>query len=223
MVSVDGVSGCPGRLFPARGPADKRSRRDLLPAEADLSPGRRCLGATVCRIGPRSARPSACQTGIFSACPKQAGSHPLSGMVRRERWGGHPGHDQGRRHSLPRVVAPQALFPVARRSGHRSGCHRAAVSCGPISSSHVLPAPMNCDPIKGDASRWERSHGPVPILRRIDHDSLRRSHSSAGNRDQPWAISISTVNDPPRRGSATIKSTLRRHSVGMRWVVKQEA
>jgi hypothetical protein len=52
---------------------------------------------------------------------------------------------------------------------------------------------------------------------------LRRRHSSARQRDQPWAISISTVNDPPQCGPATVKSTLRRHSVGMRWVVKQEA
>jgi len=131
IVSVDGVWGRPGRLFPARGPAGKRSRRDLLPAKANWRPGRSGRGPTVCRFGPRTARPPACQAGNFSACPT-TGSHPLSGMVRRERWGGHPGHDQGRRHSLPRVVAPQALFPVARWSGHRSGCHRTAVWCGPF-------------------------------------------------------------------------------------------
>ena len=91
----------------------KRPRADSLPVRA-----------------PNGTTP-ACQAGNFSACPT-TGNHPLSGMVRRERWGGHPGHDQGRRHSLPRVVAPQALFPVARRSGHRSGCHRAAVWCGPF-------------------------------------------------------------------------------------------
>ena len=224
IVSVDGASGRPGRLFPPRGPAGKRSRWDLLPTEADWRPGRGGSGPTVCRLGPRPARPSACQAGVFSACPTQAGSHPLSGMKRRERWGGHPGHDQGRRHSLPRVVAPQALVPVARRSGHRSGCHRAAVWCGPIAfESRDARLVSACDPIKGATSRRERNHGPVPILRRINHDSGRRSHSPARYRDQPWAISISTVNDPLRRGPATVKSTLRRHSVGMRLVVKQEA
>jgi hypothetical protein len=44
----------------------------------------------------------------------------------------------------------------------------------------------------------------VPILRRINHDFRRRSHSSAKHRDQPWATSISTVKDPLRRGSATV-------------------
>ena len=45
--------------------------------------------------------------------PEHTGiSNPHSGAMKRERWGGHPGHDQGRRHSLPRVVAPQALFPL---------------------------------------------------------------------------------------------------------------
>jgi len=142
IVSVDGVWGRPGRLFPALGPAGKRRRRVLLPAEADWRPCRSGSGPTVCRIGSGSVRPSTLQAGSFSACPTPAGSHPLSGMVRRERWGGHPGHDQGRRHSLPRVVAPQALFPVARRSGHRSGCHHAAVWCGPTSPSHMISAPM---------------------------------------------------------------------------------
>ncbi|RLS47605.1 MAG: hypothetical protein DWH87_06725 [Planctomycetota bacterium] len=63
----------------------------------------------------------------------------------------------------------------------------------------------------------------MPILRRINHNSLRRSHSSAGYCNQPWAISISTVNDSLRSEPATVKSMLRRHSVGMRLVVKQEA
>ncbi len=44
------------------------------------------------------------------------------------------------------------------------------------------------DPIKGDARVRERNHGPMPILRRINHKALRRSHSSAGHCNQPWAI-----------------------------------
>ncbi len=152
------------------------------------------------------------------------GSHPLSGMVRRERWGGHPGHDQGRRHSLPRVVAPQAHFPVARRSGHRSGCHRAAVWCGPFPKvtlcsyrASLRSRSRETREVGNTTTDQCRSFGGSITV------SLRRSHSPARHCDQSWAISISTVNHPLQCGSATVKSTLRRHSVGMRWVVKQEA
>lgn len=217
IVSVDGVSGRPGRLFPARGPSGKRSRRDPLPAEADWRPRRSDSGTTVCRIGPRTARPLACQgPQLLSLSDARREPSPLRD--------GETGKVGGTSRPRPRssTFAPSCRRPpssLSRRTVIRTSLRLPPRCClvrAHFSESGDLRPDAARDPIKRDARDQERSHRPVPILRRINHDSRRRSHSSAKYRDQPWAFSISTVNDPLRCGSATVKSTLRRHSVGMR-------